>query len=176
MLHRREMALQLGDEIVIRAARENLRNVGSTRPKHLDRKLQSRFHQSHRPEVIGLRMADRIRGHVRHDEVRRAVQGIAKPFRRIIVHEIHLQDFDAVDRVGREQVDSDDFGGWRAATDDLAPPAWSNAEIDHGLDALEQAEALVELEQFISGAASVILRLGSADIGVVELPLEPTGR
>ena len=61
----------------------------------------------------------------------------------------------------------------RAAAHDLAPAARRDAEVDDRLDALEQAEALVELEQFVGGAAAIALGLGAADIGIVELPLEP---
>ena len=62
------------------------------------------------------------------------------------------------------------------APHDLAPAARRDAEVDDRLDALQQSEALVELEQLVGRAAAVILGLGALDIGVVELPLEPAGR
>jgi hypothetical protein len=126
--------------------------------------------------MISLLVADRVRRHVREHEVGGSAERFPEPLRRILVHEIHLEDFDALDRVGRKQIDSDDLRLRSLAPDDLAPSAGRDSEIDRRLDALEQAEPLVELEQFIGGAAAVILRLRAPDIRVVELPFEPAGR
>jgi signal recognition particle subunit SEC65 len=74
---------------------------------------------------------------------------------RVLVHEVHLQDGDAVERVGRQQVDADDrrCPGAFLRTTWLQPPG-RDAEVDHALDALQEAEALVELDQLVGGAAS----------------------
>ena len=53
--------------------------------------------------------------------------------RRGLVHEVHLQDGDAIDRIGRQQVDSGDRCLGRPAAYHLAPSARRNAEIDHRL-------------------------------------------
>src|SRR5205807_4454666 len=80
------------------------------------------------------------------------------------------------DRVSRQQVDSDDLRLRRAAAHDLAPAAGSDAEIDHRFDAFEQTEALVQLKQFVGGAAAIVLRFRAANVRIVELPLEPACR
>ena len=126
--------------------------------------------------MVGLRVADGVRRHVRQHQVGGPAERFAQLLRRGLVHEIHLQDLDALDRLGRQQVDAGDPRLRGAAAHHLAPSARSDAEVDHRLDALEQPEALVELEQLIGGAAAVILRLGAAHIGIVQLPLEPAGR
>src|SRR4030095_13002726 len=60
--------------------------------------------------------------------------------------------------------------------DDLAPAARGDAEVDDGLHALQEAEPLLELEQFVGGAAAIALSLSAADVGVVQLPFEPARR
>src|SRR5512139_1705752 len=103
-------------------------------------------------------------------------QRFLEPGGRFIVHEIHLEDLDPVDRIGRQKVDSGHHRSGRAAAYDLAPTARGYPEIDDGFHPLQQAELLVQFEQFVSGTASIAFRLGLSDIRIVKLPLEPTGR
>ena len=110
--------------------------------------------------MVGLRMADGVGGHVRQDEVGLGAERLAQRVGRGVVHEIHLEDLDPVDRLGLQQIDPGDARAGRAAADDLAPAARRDAEVDHRLGALEQVEALVELEQFIGRAAAIALGLG----------------
>ena len=72
-----------------------------------------------------------------------------------LVHEVHLQDGHAVDRIGRQQVDADHVALEAPCAHDLAPAARRDAEVDHRLDALQQPEPLVELEQLVGRAAAV---------------------
>ena len=126
--------------------------------------------------MIGLRVADRVGGHVGEDEVGRAAERLPEPVGRRIVHEVHLQDRRALDRVGGQQVDADHDRLRQPLAHDLRPAARRDAEIDDPLRALEEAEALVELDQFVGGARAIALGLGALDIGIVELALEPAGR
>ena len=126
--------------------------------------------------MVGLLVADRVGRHVREHQIGWPAQGFPQPLGRRIVHEIHLQDRDPVDRVGRKQVDADDARLRRLAPHDLAPAARCNAKIDDGLHTPQQPEALIELDQLVGRSAAIILRLGALDIGVVELPLQPPSR
>ena len=91
------------------------------------------------------------------------------------MHEIHLEDGDALDRIGGQQVDPDDGGARRDLADDLGPSTGCYAEIDDPRRPLEQTETLVEFDQLIGRARSIAFRLGAPDIGVVELAFEPAG-
>ena len=133
--------------------------------------------QAHRAQMIGLRVADGVRRHVGQDEIGRAAERLAQPVRRGVVHEIHLQD-------GRRRRSDRSAAGrcrrslacgrrWRTT---WRPAARRDAEVDHALGALEEAEALVELDQFVGGARAIALGLGALHIGIVELALEPAGR
>src|SRR5262245_17902199 len=58
VLHGREMPLHLSNELAVGTPREDLGDISAARPKSLGRKLQARFNQRHRPQMIGLLMAD----------------------------------------------------------------------------------------------------------------------
>ena len=101
-----------------------------------------------------------IRGHVRQDEVGLTAEGLPEPVGRSLIHEIHLQDGDALDGIGRQQVDADDPALRHPPTDDLAPATRSDPQVYDRFCPLQQPEPFVELEQLVSGAAAVILGLG----------------
>ena len=177
MLDRLEVALELGDEGAVGPAGEHLGDERAAGLEHLDRKFQRRLDQPHRAQMIGLGVADGVCRHVAQHQVGRDIaKRLAQRLGRGFVHEVHFEDLDPVDRLGREQVDSRNPGLGRDSPHDLRPAAGRNAEVDHRGDALEQAEALVQLDQFIGRAAAVAVGLGALDVRVVELALEPAGR
>ena len=81
----------------------------------------------------------------------------------------------SIGSVGRRSMPTT-FAAGRLAAHDLAPAARRNAEIDDRLDAFQQPEPLVELQQLVGGTAAVVLRLGAPDVRVVQLPFEPARR
>ena len=155
---------------------KDLGDISAAGLQHLARKLQARLDQRHGAQMIGLLVADGVGGHVRQNEVGRTAERLPEPVGRAFVHEVHLQDGDAIDRVGRQEVDADYRRLRRLAANHLAPAARRNAKVDDRLHALEQPEALVELEQLVRGAAAIILGPGALDVGVVELAFEPARR
>jgi len=96
-----------------------------------DREIGRRFHQTHSAQMVGLLVADRVGGHVRHYEVGRSAQRVEDRAGRGIVHEIRLQDGYPLDRFGRKQVDSRHRGAGPLLADHLAPPAGRDAEVYH---------------------------------------------
>ncbi len=60
--------------------------------------------------MICLRVPDRVRRHVGKHEVGRSAERLLQLVGRFLVHEIHLEDGDTLDRIGREQVYPDDLG------------------------------------------------------------------
>ena len=101
--------------------------------QHLGGEIERRLDQAHGAQMVGLRMADRVGGHVGEDEVGRPAERLPEPVRRGIVHEVHLQDGRAVDRVGRQQVDADDRRLRRLLAHHLGPAAGRDAEVDDAL-------------------------------------------
>ena len=81
--------------------------------------------------MVGLRMADGVGRHVRQHEVGLGAERVAQRVGGGVVHEVHLEDLDPVDRFGLEQVDAGDPRARRAAAHDLAPAARRDAEVDH---------------------------------------------
>src|SRR5438270_8276487 len=69
MLHACKAALQLGHQLMIRPAGEDLGDIGAARPKHLAREFQPCLDQCHGAQMVGLLVADGVRRHVRQDEV-----------------------------------------------------------------------------------------------------------
>src|SRR5436190_1775127 len=126
--------------------------------------------------MIRLRMPDGVRGHVGQHKVDGTIKRLLKALRRIVIHEIHLKNRNTFDRVGWEEVYADDLRLRDQPANDLAPAARRDTEVDDRPDTLQQPETLVELEQLVSRAAAVILRLGPLDVGIVELALEPARR
>ena len=104
--------------------------------------------------MIGLLMTDRVGRHVGKHEIRFAPERSLQLIGRRLVHEIHLQDFHAVDGVGRQKVDADDLALRHLAADDLAPAARRDAEVDDRLGALQQSELFIQLKQFVGSAAA----------------------
>jgi hypothetical protein len=56
--------------------------------------------------MIGLRMSDRVGGHVGQDEVRRPAERLAQPIRSALVHEVELEDGDALRADQWEEIDA----------------------------------------------------------------------
>ncbi len=70
-----------------------------------------------------------------------------------IVHEVHLEQSHALHRLGRQQVDADhDSLGPHLLRTTCAQPPRRDAEVHHPAPRLEQAEALVELDQLVGRA------------------------
>ena len=148
----------------------------AARLERLDREFERGFYQPHRPERVGLRMADGVGGHVRQHQIGRAAELGDQPFGGGVVHEVHLEDRRAVDRIDRQQVDPHHRGLGQAAADDLGPASRRDAQIEDTLRALEEVELLVELDQLVGRAAAVAFGPGLLDVRIVELPLEPAHR
>ncbi len=94
VLHRGEIALHFGDQRRCRRRRQTPWRRKRRRAASICAS-RTRSAASTRPIVrrcIGLRVADRIGGHVRQDQIGRAAQRLDQPFGRGVVHEIHLQD------------------------------------------------------------------------------------
>ena len=159
------------------AARQHLGDKGAARAQDLDRELQSRLDQRHRAQMIGLLVADGVRRHVRQDEVGRAAERLAsaRPGAASSMKSICRMVTPSIGSVGSRSMPTTAACGTRRRTTWLQPPGAMPRSTTR-LDALQQPEALVELEQFVGGAAAVILRLGALDVGIVELPLEPARR
>jgi hypothetical protein len=121
-------------------------------------------------------MADGVGGHVRQHQVGFPAKRLVQRLGRGFLHEVHFEDDDPVDRVGRQQVDADDPRFRDLATNNLRPAAGRNAKVDDPRAALQEAEPLVEFGQLVRRAAAISVGLGATHIGVVELPLEPADR
>ncbi len=65
--------------------------------------------------------------------------------------------------------------GTDALRRDLRPATGRRAEIDDARAALQEMEALVELDQLEGRARAIAEALGLGDIGIVELAREPGG-
>jgi len=119
--------------------------------------------------------------HVRHPNVGqhqicRATKRRLQAFRRRIVHEVHLQDRNSVDRLGWKKVDADNEGVRHSPSNRLCPSAGRNSEIDDRVNSSEEPEPFVELQQLVCGSTAVILRLRPPHVRIVELPLQPSRR
>ena len=73
------------------------------------RRTQPRLDQRHRAQMIGLRVADGVRGHVGEDEVGRPAERLLSCSGAASSMKSMCRIVDAVDRVGRQQVDADDL-------------------------------------------------------------------
>src|SRR3546814_2526652 len=93
-----------------------------------------------------------------------------------IVHEIHLEDRDPLDRLAGEQVDAGDARAGVRLPHHLRPAARRDPQIDHRARLFQKAEFLVEFDQLVGGARPITLGLRAPDIGVVELSLQPARR
>src|SRR5512133_1821117 len=60
VLYGRETALQLGDQIIVRAARKHLGNIGAAGSEHPAGEFEARLDQCHRAQMVGLRMSDSV--------------------------------------------------------------------------------------------------------------------
>ncbi len=59
-------------------------------------------------ERVGLGVADGVGRHVRQHQIRRAAECLGQLVGSGVVHEVHLEDDDIVDRIDRQQIDADD--------------------------------------------------------------------
>ena len=116
---------------------------------------------------------------LKHD-IGRAAQRRDDLCRRVLGEEIELQHDRAGHRLHRQDVGSDELTLALRRADalrrDLGPAAGRGAEIDHARAALQEMEAVVELDQLEGGARAIAEALGLGDIGIVELAREPGGR
>src|SRR3546814_12848633 len=99
--------------------------------------------------MVGLRMADGVRRHVRNDEVGRAAERLDQRIGCGVVHEIHLEDIDSLDRLAGKQVDPGDARARIRLADNLRPAARRDAQVDDRARLLEQAEFFVDLDQLV---------------------------
>ena len=177
VLDRGEVALELGDQLVVGAAGEHLGDEGAARAQALRTANSSPASTSamvRRWSVCGwptvfAAMSERTRS-AGPPSASFSCSGAASSMKSIC-----RMATPSIGSVGSRSMPTIVACGDSAAHD-LAPAARRDAEVDDRLHALQQAEPLVELEQFVGGAAAVILGLGALDVGVVELPLEPARR
>ena len=131
------MAFEFDQQIMVGAAREHLGDIGPAGLQNLDREREPGLDQPHGAQVIGLRVADGIGSHVGQDEVGGATEDRLQPGVGFVGCEVHFEDRDSVDGVGRQQVDADHRRLRHLAPDHLAPAARSDPEVDHASDALQ---------------------------------------
>ena len=174
MLHGLEMAFQQVEQVLVGAARQHLGDEGAAFFQVLHREPRPGLHQPHGAQVIGLLVAHGIGRHVRQHQVRRTVKFGFQRGGRLGVHEIHLQDRDAFDRLCLQQVDADHGSLGRALAHHLRPAARCDAEVDHSPRGPDKAEAVVQLDQLVGRAAAIAVGLGLLDVRIVQLPLQPS--
>src|SRR6185295_18214262 len=98
----------------------------------------------------------------------------AELFRRIGVEKIDPREFDAADRVHRQDVDGDDAAVLAdALARHLAPAAGRRAKIDNARTAFQHVMLVVDLGELEGRARTEALALGARHVGIVELTLEP---
>ena len=86
-----EAALELGDQIGVGAAGEDLGDEGAAGGEDIGGEIERRLDQAHGAQMIGLRVADRVGGHVGQDQIGGAAERLLEARRRFVVHEVHLQ-------------------------------------------------------------------------------------
>ncbi len=74
MLDRGEVLFEQGQEIGIGSARQHLGDERATRRQVLDREIGGGLDQAHCTQMISLFVADCIGGHIRQDQIGRAIQ------------------------------------------------------------------------------------------------------
>ncbi len=74
----------------------------------------------------------------------------------------------------REHATAAGLSGAHAFDRDLGPAAWRGAEIDDARARPQQPEPIVQLDQLEGGARTETAALRFRDIGIGELPLQPT--
>ena len=173
MLDRLEVLFEQRQQIGIGPAREHLRHERAAFFQRFDREPRPRFDQPHGAQVIGLFVADRVRGHIRQHQIGRPAQSLLQRGGSSIIHKVHLENGDALDRFDFEQVYAHDLGLGRLLAHHLRPPARRDPQIDHALGPADQAEFLVQFDELVCRAAAIAIGLGLLDVGVVQLPFEP---
>ena len=144
----------------------------------VDREVGGGLDQAHRAQVVGLLVADGVGGHVRQHQVgrRRRAPLRAAPGASSAMKSI-CEDGHAFERLGRRagRCRRPRALGARWRTTWLQPPGAMPRSTTR-VDALEQAEALVELGQLVGRAAAIAFGLGLLDVRIVELARQPARR
>ena len=176
-MDRDEILLQKRQKLALGAALKRLRQEMPARLQGPQCEIGGDLDEVHGAQMVGAAMADRRRRHIRQDDVGVAAKGLKQLAGGFVIEEVHLQDGRSRHRFDHQIVDADDTDvvGERAGAlhRHLAPAAGGRAQVDDELAGLEQAVAIVDLDHLVGGSRAITLGPRLADIGVVELPLEP---
>jgi hypothetical protein len=176
--HRREVALQVGEERAFGAPLQHLGDEGAARRENGTREIGRGLGKADNSEMVRLLMTHGVGGHVRQNHVRGAAEPLDQPLRRLGREEIEFYEFGTGKRFDRQEVDSDNAAAALGAPDlpscDLRPAARRRAKVHNPMPRLQQLELLVELQELVGGSRPIALALRPRHIVVVELALEPT--
>ena len=84
VLHRREAALELGEQALSAPPASTLATKAPPGRRISVAKSSAGLDQAHGAQMVGLRVADRVRGHVRQDKVGRPAKRLLQPVRRVV--------------------------------------------------------------------------------------------
>lgn len=102
-------------------------------------------------------------------------QAIAEALKVRILPKIAPNEINPRNRLHLKQVDRNDVPlGPDPFGNDLGPAARRRPKIDHRLPRFQKSVALVELDELERGSRAVSLALSALNIGIVDVPLDPT--
>jgi hypothetical protein len=175
-----EPLLDGGEQRCFCPALQDLGNKGAVRGEDLCSEGKGDFAKSDDPEMVGLCVAGRRRCHVAHYHIGGTAKSGFESVRRFIGKEIEIYKGRAGDRINRCEVERDYLpaigAGPNAFDRYLGPAARGGAQVDDPPAGGEKAELIVEADEFEGGARTIAQAFGFADIGVVQLTVEPSNR
>ncbi len=177
MLDAGKIAFELGKELGFGPALQHFAKKASARGKHFAGEIRGRFRKSHDAQMVGLPVARRVRRHVGKHQVGATAEHGLQALRRSLVEKIELEKIDTRDWLHVQNIKRD-HASTRTDTPrrDFAPAARRRAEVNDARARFQQMIFVVDLGELIGRAGAKSLTLGTGDIRIFDLALQPCAR
>ncbi len=134
-----------------------------------------RLGECHDSEMIGLGMSDRGGCHIAQDQVRFASKRNTQPQLYLWRTDVAGEENRPGNRIEFNHVERNHESGRSDTGDcDLRPATWCSSQINNPRARLQQSVLVIELREFECGTATIPRRFGFGNVGIVDLPREPS--